>query len=224
LEGLSNNREGRGSAAALSLSAARHPIASTGRFRRTHEQSPHVLKRASQATPFLSARLAALGLLCCALVFTARAAAAVRESAFVERATTPYRVGVNCYAHREWAKLVDTGYPELKGHEADVYGLWRYERRELALPARGCLALEHWRTARASRLGVWIFVLGHELTHVQQSDLYGAPWDRAFDEAEADCGGYAKFESVRLALGIRRVVSPPPRSFARCSAKRAKQH
>jgi hypothetical protein len=66
-------------------------------------------------------------------------------------------------------------------------------------------------------------VLGHELTHAQQSDFYNAPWSRPFDEVQADCGGYAKFQSIRLALGIKRAVSPPPRSFTRCPAKRAKR-
>jgi len=91
----------------------------------------------------------------------------------------------------------------------------------LALPARACRTLEGWRRARASTLGFWIFVLGHELTHAQQSDLYNAPWGRPFDEAEADCGGYAKFEAIRFALGIRRTVNPPPRSFSECPLKRA---
>jgi hypothetical protein len=159
----------------------------------------------------------------CALALTAPALGAVRESAFVERATTPYRASARCYAPRDWVALVDAGYPDLKGHESDVYGFWRYDRREVALPARGCAALEKWRTARASVLGTWIFVLGHELTHAQQSDLHNAPWSRPFDEIEADCGGYAKFQSVRLALGIRRAVSPPPRTFTRCPAKRARR-
>jgi hypothetical protein len=164
-----------------------------------------------------------LGLLCCLLAVPAPAAAAVRESSFVERATTTYKATVGCYRTGDWAKLVDTGYPDLNGHETAVYGLWRYDRREVALPARGCSALEKWRSTRARALGTWIFVLGHELTHVQQSDFYNAPWSRPFDETQADCGGYAKFESLRLALGIRRVVAPPPRSFTRCAAKRA-QH
>jgi hypothetical protein len=161
--------------------------------------------------------------LLCALALAAPAAGAVRESGFVERATTQYRATARCYAARDWAELVDAGYPDLKGHESEVYGFWRYDRREVALPARGCAALERWRTARASVLGLWIFVLGHELTHAQQSDLYNAPWSRPFNEVQADCGGYAKFESIRLALGIRRVVSPPPRSLTRCPAKRAKR-
>jgi hypothetical protein len=158
----------------------------------------------------------------CVLALAAPASGAVRESAFAERATTAYGATVGCYGIRDWARLVDTGYPDLKGHETDVYGLWRYDRREVALPVRGCSALEGWRKARAGALGLWIFVLGHELTHVQQSDFDNAPWSRPFDEVEADCGGYAKFESVRLALGIRRTVSPPPRSFTRCPAKRAR--
>ena len=65
----------------------------------------------------------------------------------------------------DWAALVDSGYPDLKGHEAEVYGLWRYEIRQVALPVRGCRALEGWRHAQAARLSIWIFVLGHELTH-----------------------------------------------------------
>lgn len=166
-------------------------------------------------------RLAVLGLLCGGLALPASAAAAVRESAFVERATTPYRATASCYDRPDWAALVDAGYPDLKGHETDVYGLWRYDLREVALPARACRTLEGWRRARASVLGIWIFVLGHELTHAQQSDLYDAPWGRPFDEAEADCGGYAKFEAIRLALGIRRKVSPPPRSFGACPLRRA---
>jgi hypothetical protein len=164
----------------------------------------------------------AAGMLC-VLALAGPASGAVRESAFVERATTAYRATVGCYGVREWAGLVDAGYPDLKGHETDVSGFWRYDRREVALPARGCAALERWRSARASVLGMWIFVLGHELTHAQQSDFYNAPWSRPFDEVQADCGGYAKFQSIRLALGIKRAVSPPPRSFTRCPAKRAKR-
>lgn len=158
----------------------------------------------------------------CALALAAPASGAVRESSFVERATTPYGASTRCYGTRDWAELVDAGYPDLKGHESEVYGFWRYDRREVALPARGCAALEKWRTARTSVLGTWIFVLGHELTHAQQTALYHAPWSRPFDEVQADCGGYAKFQSVRLALGIRRAVAPPPRSFTRCPARRAK--
>ena len=67
-------------------------------------------------------------------------------------------------------------------------------------------ALAH---GEAGLLGIWIFVLGHELTHSQQSDL-GAPWQRPFDEVEADCGGYSKFASLKLALGITRAVQRRP--------------
>jgi hypothetical protein len=167
------------------------------------------------------ARFAVLGLLCGAFVLPATAAAAVRESTFVERATTLYRASASCYDNRDWAALVDAGHPDLKGHETNVYGLWRYDVRQVALPARACRTLEGWRHVRGSTLGIWIFVLGHELTHAQQSDLYDAPWGRPFDEVEADCGGYAKFEAIRLALGIRRNVNPPPRSFSNCPLKRA---
>jgi hypothetical protein len=166
-------------------------------------------------------RLAVLGLVCGGLALPASAAAAVRESPAVERATTPYRASVSCYDRPDWAALVGAGYPDLQGHETDVYALWRYDLRQVALPTRACRALEGWRRARTSALGIWVFVLGHELTHAQQSDLYDAPWGRPFDEVEADCGGYAKFEAIRLALGIRREVSPPPRSFSRCPLKRA---
>jgi hypothetical protein len=166
-------------------------------------------------------RLAVLGLLCGGLALPASGAAAVRESAFVERATTPYRASASCYDRPDWAALVDVGYPDLKGQETDVYGLWRYDLRQVALPARACRTLEGWRRARASTLGIWIFVLGHEITHVQQSDLYNAPWSRPFDEVAADCGGYAKFEAIRIALGIRRNVSPPPLSFGECPLRRA---
>jgi hypothetical protein len=166
-------------------------------------------------------RLAVFGLLWGGLAFPASAAAAVHESAFVERATISYRASASCYDRPDWAALVDVGYPDLKGHEADVYGLWRYDLRQVALPARACRTLEGWRRARTSAIGFWIFVLGHELTHAQQSDLYNAPWGRPFDEMEADCGGYARFEAIRFALGIRRKVDPPPRSFSKCPLKRA---
>jgi hypothetical protein len=166
-------------------------------------------------------RLAVFGLLCGGLAFPASAPAAVHESAFVERATISYRASASCYDRPDWAALVDVGYPDLKGHEADVYGLWRYDLRQVALPARACRTLEGWRRARTSAIGFWIFVLGHELTHAQQGDLYNAPWGRPFDEMEADCGGYAKFEAIRFALGIRRKVDPPPRSVSKCPLKRA---
>jgi len=29
---------------------------------------------------------------------------------------------VSCYDGLDWAALVDSGYPDLKGHEAEVYG------------------------------------------------------------------------------------------------------
>jgi hypothetical protein len=160
--------------------------------------------------------------LLCVLALAGPASGAARESAFVERATTAYRATVGCYGTRDWAALVDAGYPDLKGDEADVYGFWRYDPREVALPARGCNVLERWRSARTRVLGTWIFVLGHELTHVQQTDFHNAPWSRPFDEAQADCGGYAKFESVRLALGIRRAVTAPARSLTRCPMRRAR--
>jgi hypothetical protein len=157
----------------------------------------------------------------CALALAGTASTAVHDSAQADRAAAPYRATVGCYERGDWAALVSSAYPGEKGHETEVYGLWRYEQREVALPSRACLAFERWRTAKPGLLGIWIFVLGHELTHAQQSDLEGAPWTRPFDEVEADCGGYAKFASLELALGIRRVVQPPPRSFTRCPLKRA---
>jgi hypothetical protein len=158
----------------------------------------------------------------CALVLAATASTAVHESPRADRAAAPYLATVGCYDRDDWAMLVRSAYPDEKGHETEIYGLWRYEQREVALPSRACLSFEHWRTAKPGLLGIWIFVLGHELTHAQQSDLEGAPWQRPFDEVEADCGGYAKFASVRLALGIERAVQQPPRSFTRCPLKRAR--
>jgi hypothetical protein len=157
----------------------------------------------------------------CALVLAATASTAVRDSPQANRAAAPYRATVACYDRGDWAALVSSAYPDEKGHETDIYGLWRYEQREVALPSRACLSFERWRTAKPVLLGIWIFVLGHELTHAQQSDL-GAPWQRPFDEVEADCGGYSKFASLKLALGIRRAVQPPPRGFAPCPLKRAR--
>ena len=185
---LSDRREGRGLAAALSSFAA---------------------------------TLVAIG--GCALALTATASTAVHDSAQADRAALPYRATVGCYDPVDWATLVRSAYPDEEGHETDVYGLWRYEQREVALPSRACLSFERWRTAKPRMLGIWIFVLGHELTHAQQSDFEGAPWQRPFDEVEADCGGYAKFVSLKLALGIKRAVQPPPRSFARCPLKRARR-
>jgi hypothetical protein len=156
----------------------------------------------------------------CALVLAATASTAVHGSPQADRAAAPFRATVACYDRGDWATLVRSAYPHERGHETDVYGLWRYGQREVALPSRACLSFEHWRTAKPGLLGIWIFVLGHELTHAQQSDR-GAPWQRPFDEVEADCGGYAKFASLELALGITRVVQPPPRSFTRCPLKRA---
>jgi hypothetical protein len=185
---LSDRREGRGLAAALSS--------------------------------FAATLVAAAG---CALALTATASSAVHDSAQADRAAAPYRATVGCYDRADWAALVRSAYPHEKGHETDVYGLWRYEQREVALPSRACLSFERWRTAKPGMLGIWIFVLGHELTHAQQTDLEGAPWQRPFDEVEADCGGYAKFASIKLALGIKRAVQPPPRSFTRCPLKRARR-
>ncbi|HUK95466.1 MAG TPA: hypothetical protein VLU96_10470 [Gaiellaceae bacterium] len=145
----------------------------------------------------------------------------VRDSTFVERATQRYHATVGCYDRSDWAGLVDSGYPDLKGHETEVYGLWRYEIRQVALPVRGCRALERWRQTPAARVSIWIFVLGHELTHTQQTDLYNAPWSRPFDEVQADCGGFAKFQSLKRALRIKRPLKPPPRSFGRCPLKHA---
>ena len=156
-----------------------------------------------------------------ALALAGIASTAVHESAQADRAAAPYRATVGCYDRGDWAALVSSAYPAEKGHETDVYGLWRYEQREVALPSRACLSFERWRTAKPGLLGIWIFVLGHELTHAQQSDQ-GAPWERPFDEVEADCGGYAKFVSLKLALGIKRAVQPPPRTFTRCPLKRAR--
>jgi len=156
----------------------------------------------------------------CLLAFPGGVSGAVRDSAFLERATAPYRATVGCYDRPDWASLVDSGYPDLKGDETQVYGLWRYELRQVALPVRGCRALERWRQTAAARVSVWIFVLGHELTHVQQTDLYDAPWSRPFDEVQADCGGFAKFQQLKRALGIKRSLRPPPRSFGRCPLKR----
>jgi hypothetical protein len=167
-------------------------------------------------------RIGVLAALACALAFPAAARSAVRESSFVERASAGYRATTSCYDRSDWAALVTGAYPDLRGHETDVYGLWRYDIRQVALPARGCRALERWRQAPAVIVSVWIFVLGHELTHAEQSDLYNAPWSRPFDEVEADCGGFAKFQAIKLELGIARQLRPPPRNFARCPLKRAK--
>ena len=183
---LSDRREGRGIAAALSSFAA---------------------------------TLVAVG--CCALALAATASSAVHGPGQADRAAEPYRATVACYDPGDWATLVRSAYPNEKGHENDIYGLWRYEQREVALPSRACFSFQHWRAAKPGLLAIWIFVLGHELTHAQQSDFEGAPWQRPFDEVEADCGGYAKFVSLRLALGIRREVPPPPRDFTRCPLKRA---
>ena len=168
-----------------------------------------------------AATLVALG--GCALVLATTASGAVHDSARADRAAAPYGATVGCYDRQDWAALVRSAYPEEKGHETEIYGLWRYEQRQVALPSVACLAFEHWRTAKPAALGIWIFVLGHELTHAQQSDLEGAPSQRPFDEVEADCGGLAKFASLRLALGIKRAVQPPPRDFTRCPLKRARR-
>jgi hypothetical protein len=144
------------------------------------------------------------------------ARAAVRESAFVEHATAPWRATASCYDAPDWARLVVSGHPEFKGHESDVYGLWRYDIRQVALPARGCITLARWRRTAAASVSLWIFVLGHELTHVEQSDWYDAPWARPFDENEANCGGLAKFERVRILLGIDRRLRPPSRELVGC--------
>jgi hypothetical protein len=138
---LSDRREGRGLAAALSSFAA---------------------------------TLVAIG--ACTLVPAATASTAVHESAQADRAAAPYRATVGCYDREDWAALVRSAYPAERGHEADVYGLWRYEQREVALPSPACLAFERWRTTKLRMLGIRIFVLGHELTHAQQSDFEGAPW------------------------------------------------
>jgi hypothetical protein len=161
--------------------------------------------------------------LCC-LSVVASAAGAVRESAFVERATVGFRATTGCYDRAEWAVLVAAGHPEFKGHESDVYGLWRYDIRQVALPARGCAALERWRRTAAETVSLWIFVLGHELTHVEQSDRYNAPWSRPFDEREANCGGLAKFQRVKNALGISRRLRPPSRRLVGCPLRTARPH
>ncbi len=159
----------------------------------------------------------------CSLTLPVSAGAAVRESAFVERATASFRATADCYDRADWAGLVASGHPEFKGHESDVYGLWRYDIRQVALPARGCAALERWRRASAETLSLWIFVLGHELTHVEQSDVYDAPWGRPFDENEANCGGLAKFQLVRRALGISRRLRPPSRNLVGCPLRTARR-
>jgi hypothetical protein len=159
-----------------------------------------------------------------ALASPAGVGAAVRESPFVERATAGWHATVRCYDAPDWAQLVSSGHPEFRGHESDVYGLWRYDIREVALPARGCLALERWRRTAANTLSIWIFVLGHELTHVEQSDWYDAPWGRPFDETEANCGGLAKFQRLRSLLGITRRLSPPPRNLVGCQLRPARPH
>jgi hypothetical protein len=166
-------------------------------------------------------RIAVLVALVWALALPSAAWSAVRESPFVERASAGYRATTSCYDTADWAALVTAGYPDLRGRETEVYGLWRYEIRQVALPARGCWALEHWRQTPAVMVSVWIFVLGHELTHAEQGDLYNAPWTRPFDEVEADCGGLAKFQRIKLELGITRRLRPPPRDLTRCPLKEA---
>lgn len=167
-------------------------------------------------------RIGVLTVLVWALALPAAARSAVRESPFLERASAGYRATTSCYDTADWAALVTAGYPDLRGHETNVYGLWRYEIRQVALPARGCWALERWRQTSAVMLSVWIFVLGHELTHAEQGDLYNAPWARPFDEVEADCGGLAKFQRIKLELGITRRLSPPARNLTRCPLREAK--
>jgi hypothetical protein len=158
----------------------------------------------------------------CSLVLPARADAAVRDSPFVGRATASWGASVRCYDQPDWARLVASGHPEFKGHESDVYGLWRYDIRQVALPVRGCVALERWRRTRPETVSLWIFVVGHELTHVEQSDWYDAPWGRPFDENEANCGGLAKFQRVRALLGIARRLSSPSRQLVGCPVKAAR--
>ena len=158
----------------------------------------------------------------CFLALPVSSRAAVRESPFVERATSGYRATAACYDRRDWATLVVSGHPDFTGHESDILGLWRYDIRQVALPARGCNALERWRRTPAATLSLWIFVLGHELTHVEQSDWYNAPWSRPFDENEANCGGLAKFQRVRIALGITRRVRPPSRDLVGCPLRPAR--
>jgi hypothetical protein len=163
-----------------------------------------------------------LAVVLCALAVAVPAVAAVRESRFVERATAANHATVSCYDRRDWAKLVVTSHPEFRGHVTDVYGLWLYESREIALPAKGCTALTRWRQTRADRLSLWIFVLGHELTHVEQTDWYNAPWSRRFDETEANCGGLAKFSRIKRALGISRRLTPPARDLVGCPLRSAR--
>jgi hypothetical protein len=158
----------------------------------------------------------------CALTLPVSARGAVRDSAFVDRAIASFRATTACYDRADWVALVASGHPEFKGHESDVYGLWRYDIRQVALPARGCTALERWRSTGAETLSLWIFVLGHELTHVEQSDLENAPWSRPFNENQANCGGLAKFQRLRIALGISRRLSPPPRDLVGCASKKAR--
>ena len=158
----------------------------------------------------------------CSLALPVTTGAAVRESGFVERATASWGATASCYDAPDWAQLVASGHPEFRGHETDVYGLWRYDIRQVALPARGCIALERWRRTAATTLSLWIFVLGHELTHVEQSDWYDAPSARAFDEHEANCDGLAKFQRVRILLGIHRRLSPPSRDLVGCPVRRAR--
>jgi hypothetical protein len=62
------------------------------------------------------------------------------------------------------------------------------------------------------RLSIRISVLGYELTHAEQNDVYNAPRSRPFDEVVADFGGFPKFGRLRHALGIKRHVQPPPRA------------
>ena len=166
-------------------------------------------------------RVAVLAALACALALPSAARSAVRESPFVERASAGYRATTSCYDRPDWAALVRGGYPDLRGHETEVYGLWRYEIRQVALPTGGCRALERWRHSPPGIVSVWIFVLGHELTHAEQGDLYNAPWTRPFDEVEADCGGLAKFQRIKLELGISRRLRPPSRELTRCPLKEA---
>ena len=100
---------------------------------------------------------------------------------------------MSCYDRRDWADFVDSGYPDLKGHEAEVYGLWRYEIRQVALPARGA---GRWkggaeRPGLASASGFSCSATSSRTP--SRATSTNAPRSRPFDEVEADCGGFPKF-------------------------------
>lgn len=142
----------------------------------------------------------------------------------VASALTARSVEVRCWSARDWQRLSDEFYGNLRTARnrtvpagSRLYGFVSRDHARVNLPATGCNALEtvqrvhFWpaakRTAVAVQLAHPTFVFAHELQHVRG----------VRSEARAECFGLQSVQQVAAALGAQ---SPQAGAMAQFAAHR----